>query len=303
MKPYDLSPGSFWVDWQFHTVTVWLPGGVDARGARIEGSARAYLISPMEKDDVFSDVRNIALRGLVFRDAGNFAQSGGVVLGTGWHADHCTVEGNNAGGMRLGGDSILVDHCIAQYNGFWGISGSGDNDTLQDCIVRGNNRKRFPPAWDGGGGKFTKTHHLRVIRHTSYENIGPGIWLDGDNSDYSIADSNFYGNRGLNEDWEGSGICLENGPGPGVVSNNNIYSNTGAGILVAESEHVSVESNVLVDNARGIELGARPGARIIGWEISISLAQSLQRVEEGGDRDGAGGLVGGLGWPARDQDR
>ncbi len=37
VKPDDLSPGRFWVDWQFHTVMVWLPGGVDARGARIEG--------------------------------------------------------------------------------------------------------------------------------------------------------------------------------------------------------------------------------------------------------------------------
>ena len=44
-----------------------------------------------------------------------------------------------------------------------------------------------------------------------------------------------------------------------MVSNNNIYSNTGAGILLAESEHVSVESNTLVDNVKGIELRAMSG--------------------------------------------
>jgi hypothetical protein len=263
MKPDDLSPGSFWVDWQFHTVTAWLPGGLDARSARIEGCARAFLMSPLEKENVFSDARNITLRGLVFRNAANFAQRGGVVLGTGWHADHCTVEDNNAGGMILNGDNILVDHCIAQYNGFCGISGSGNNNTIQDCIVRGNNRKGFSPGWDGGGGKFTNTRHLRVIRHSSYENTGPGIWLDGDNSNYSITDSTFYGNRGLNDDREGCGICLENSPGPGVVSGNNIYSNTGAGILVAESQHVSVESNVLVDNAEGVELRGKNQLRYI----------------------------------------
>jgi parallel beta-helix repeat protein len=259
MHPDNLSPGSFWVDWQFHTVTVWLPGGIDARSARIEGCARAYLVSPLQKDNVFSDIRYITLRGLMMRDAANFAQRGGVILGTGWHADHCTVEDDNAGGMILNGNDILVDHCIAQYNGFCGISGSGDNNALQDCIVRGNNRKGFGPAWDGGGGKFANTHHLRVIRHTSYENMGPGIWLDGENYDYSITDSTFYGNRGLNDDREGSGICLENSPGPGVVSNNNIYSNTGAGILLAESEHVSVESNFLVGDVEGVELRAMSG--------------------------------------------
>jgi parallel beta-helix repeat protein len=259
MNSDDLSPGSFWVDWQFHTLTVWLPGDIDARNARIEGCARSYLVSPLEKDNVFSDARYITLRGLVFRDAANFAQRGGVILGNSWQADHCTVEDNNAGGMSLNGDNILVDHCVLQYNGFCGISGSGDNNTIQDCIVRGNNRKGFPPDWEGGGGKFTNTNHLRVIRHTSYENTGPGIWLDIDNTDYSITDSTIYGNHGLNADWEGSGICLEISPGPGVISNNNIYSNTGAGILIAESEHLMVDSNTLVDNVKGIELRAMSG--------------------------------------------
>jgi len=259
MTSDDLSPGSFWVDWQFHTMTVWLPGSIDARAAHIEGCARSYLVTPKERDNVFSDARYITLRGLVFRDAANFAQRGGVILGTGWRAEHCIVEGNNAGGMSLNGDNIVVDHCIAQYNGFCGISGSGDNNTLQDCVVRGNNRKGFPPGWDGGGGKFTNTHHLRVIRHTSYENTGPGLWLDIDNTDYSITDSIFYGNHGLDEDWQGSGICLEISPGPGVVANNNIYSNTGAGILLAESEHISVQGNTFVDNTKGVELRAMNG--------------------------------------------
>jgi parallel beta-helix repeat protein len=259
MNADDLSPGCFWVDWQFHTLTVWLPGGIDARSAKIEGCARSYLISPLERDNVFADARYIALRGLVFQNAANFAQRGGVILGTGWHADHCIVEGNNAGGMSLDGNEILVDHCIAQYNGFCGISGSGDDNTIQDCIVRGNNWKGFPPGWEGGGGKFTNTHHLRVFRHTSYENTGPGIWLDIENTDYSITDSTIYGNRGLNADWEGSGICLEISPGPGVVSGNDIYSNTGAGILLAESEHITVDSNTLVDNVKGIELRAMSG--------------------------------------------
>jgi len=256
MKSDDLVPGSFYVDWEYHTLVVWLPGNLDARNAKIEGCVRPYLLSPLEKDNNFSDARYVKLVGLVFRDAANFAQRGGVILQTGWVADHCTVENNNAGGMSLNGDHILVDHCVLQYNGFCGMSGSGSFNTIQDCIVRGNNRKGFPPDWEGGGGKFCQTNHLRVIRHASYDNTGPGIWLDIDNLDYSITDSTFHGNHGLHADWEGSGICVEISPGPGVVSRNIIYSNTGAGILLAESEHVDVQGNTLVDNAKGVELRA-----------------------------------------------
>ena len=256
MKSDDLVPGSFYVDWEYHTLVVWLPGNLDARNAKIEGCVRPYLLSPLEKDNNFSDARYVTLRGLVFRDAANFAQRGGVILGTGWVADHCTVENNNAGGMSLNGDHILVDHCVLQYNGFCGISGSGSFNTIQDCIVRGNNRKGFPPDWEGGGGKFCQTNHLRVVRHASYDNTGPGIWLDIDNLDYSITDSTFHGNHGLHADWEGSGICLEISPGPGVISRNVIYSNTGAGILLAESQHVAVQANTLVDNGKGVELRA-----------------------------------------------
>ncbi|HEX4055230.1 MAG TPA: right-handed parallel beta-helix repeat-containing protein [Tepidisphaeraceae bacterium] len=258
MKSDDLSPGSFFVDWQYHTLTVWLPGGTDPRSGGVEGCVRSYLFSPLEKDDLFVNSRYITLRGLILQDAANFAQRGGVILGTGWQAINCTVENNNAGGLSLNGDDILVDHCIAQYNGFCGISGSGNNNTLQDCIVRGNNRKGFLPDWEGGGGKFLKTNHLRIIRHVSCDNTGPGLWLDTDNINYSITDSVFYGNHGLNDDRQGCGIYLEIDPGPGVVSNNICYSNTGGGITLAESSRITVEGNTLVDNGYGIELRNMP---------------------------------------------
>jgi parallel beta-helix repeat protein len=256
MNNDDLSPGTFFVDWQFHTLAVWLPGGMDPRNTNVEGSVREFTFAPLEQNNVFSDVRYITVRGLVFRDTANFAQRGGMILGTGWHALNCIVEGDNAGGMSLNGDHILVDHCTLQFNGFCGLSGSGNFNTIQDCIVRGNNWKGFPPSWEGGGGKFCQTDHLTVTRHQSYDNTGPGLWLDIDNTNYSITNSIFHGNHGLAADWEGSGICLEISPGPGVVTGNTIYSNTGAGILLAESEHITVQSNTFVDNTKGVELRA-----------------------------------------------
>jgi parallel beta-helix repeat protein len=258
MKPDDLVAGSFFVDWQYHTLTVWLPGGIDPRASHVEGSVRSDLFGPAEKDGIVADARYIIVRGLTFRNAANFAQRGGVMLGTGWQAHDCTVEYNNAGGMSLDGDNILVDHCTLQYNGFCGLSGGGNNNTIQDCTVCGNNWKGFPPDWEGGGGKFCRTNHLKIIRHLSCENTGPGLWLDTDNLNYSITDSIFYGNHGLDDDRQGCGIYLEINPGPGIVSNNISYSNTGGGITLAESDQITVTGNTLADDNYGIELRNMP---------------------------------------------
>jgi hypothetical protein len=100
MKSDDLTTGSFFVDWQYHTLTVWLPGGIDPRTSHIEGSVRSNLFGPMEKDGIVSDARFIVIRDLIFRNAANFAQRGGEILGTGWQAHNCTVEFNNAGANR-----------------------------------------------------------------------------------------------------------------------------------------------------------------------------------------------------------
>jgi hypothetical protein len=259
MRFDEVVPGTFFVDWENHALTLALPGGADPRAGNVEGCIRSDLFGPRNTYDKLADSQWITLRGLVFRDAGNFAQRGGVVLGSHWRAEDCTIENNNAGGLSLVGNDILVLRCTAQFNGFCGISGEGNNDTLQDCIVRGNNHKGFPPDWEGGGGKFCRTDHLKIIHHLSYDNTGPGLWLDIDNTNYSITDSVFYGNRGLDADWEGIGLFIEISPGPGAIQRNVSYSNTGAGILLAESQNITVNANTLVDNGSGIELRAMAG--------------------------------------------
>ncbi len=259
MKEEDLAPGCFFADWKLHQLKLQLPGNADPSTTEVEGGVRKYLFSPLETNNKFADARFITVRGLIFRNAANFAQRGGVILGSNWTMQDCTVEFNNAGGMMLQGNDINLLGVTSRFNGFGGIGGTGNNITLDRCVVYGNNLKGYPADWDGGGGKFTKTHKLRVMNHISHDNTGPGLWLDFENTDYSITDSTFYGNHGLAHDWEGSGITIEISGGPGTISGNTIYSNTGAGILLAESLQVNVDHNTFAGNESGIELRSMEG--------------------------------------------
>lgn len=285
LRQADLRPGAFFVDWERHRLFLWLPGGRDPNQAEVLAGTRSHLFSPLERDNRWSAARYITVRGLVFRHAANFAGRGGVRTDAGWRLEDCTIEGNSAQGVMAVGDDVQLLRVTAQDNGLSGIGGSGKNILLKDCVVRRNNRKGFPVGWDGGGGKFTRTDGLRIEGHTSYDNTGPGIWLDWDNRNYAITGCTVYGNYGLSGDWEGVGIFIE-ASGGGRVAGNTVYSNTGAGIALAESRGVTVEKNTLADNGEDLELRdmERPGHelrdcvvknnRFAGWR-SVAVGTSL----------------------------
>jgi parallel beta-helix repeat protein len=254
----DLRPGTFLADWDRDRLLVWLPDGRDPNQTEVLASTRSHQFSPLEQYNRWSTAQYITVRGLVFRYAANFAQRGGVRTDTGWRIEDCTVEWNNAGAVNVMGDHAVLLRVTVQDNGFSGIGGGGKDILIKDCVVRRNNRKGFPVGWDGGGGKFVGTDGLRIEGHTSYGNTGPGIWLDWDNTRFSISGCTVYANYGLTADWEGLGIFIE-ASGPGRVAGNVVYSNTGAGIGIAESREVVVEDNTLVDNAVGLELRAMEG--------------------------------------------
>ena len=269
LRRVDLRPGTFLADWDRDRLLVWLPDGRDPNETEVLASTRAHQFSPLERDNRWSTAQYITVRGLVFRYAANFAQRGGVRTDTGWRLEDCTVEWNNAGAVNVMGDHAVLLRVTVQDNGFSGIGGGGKDILIKDCVVRRNNRKGFPVGWDGGGGKFCGTDGLRIEGHTSYGNTGPGIWLDWDNTRFSISGCTVYGNHGLSADWEGLGIFIE-ASGPGRIAGNVVYSNTGAGIGLAESREVVVEDNTLVDNAVDLELRAmegRDGHELMGCAI------------------------------------
>jgi len=206
-----------------------------------------------------SDSRHITIRGITFRYAANFAQHPMVRAGTGWRFEDTVVEWANAGGLGVVGDDVVLLRVTARHNGQAGLVGWRiKNLLIKDSVQWDNNWKGFRPS-NEASTKFTRTDRVRIENLTSYANTGPGIWFDWNNTNIVIEGCTIYGNRGLRAGWEGVGIFIEASQGPVTIRNTLVYSNTGAGIGLAESQNVVVEDNTLVDNGTNLELRAMEG--------------------------------------------
>jgi hypothetical protein len=102
---------------------------------------------------------------------------------------------------------------------------------------------------------------VRIDDLEAYENVGPGLWFDWDNRDFAVTHSRCHGNRGLSEDWEGTGLFIEASPGPGLVEGNDLSGNTGGGIGIAESQRLRVVGNRMEANGWAVGLRAMEGRR------------------------------------------
>ncbi|OPZ17156.1 MAG: hypothetical protein BWZ10_01258 [candidate division BRC1 bacterium ADurb.BinA364] len=254
-----LKPGLFFVDWARDRVYVWLPGGGDPREAEMIGAARSILFAPenwvkRRNQTPTTPIGHIVVKGLVFRYAANFPQTGMVTADDGWLLEDCLFEWANGQGLIVRGDGASVVRCEARDNGYMGIGGGGKGHRMKNCVIARNNWKGVNVSWAGGGGKWAHTDGLTIEGLISHDNTGHGLWLDIENKNYTVSGCRIYGNHGLARDSQGAGIFIEISPGPGVIRDNICYSNTGGGIKLAESSDILVENNVLVDNGVGIEL-------------------------------------------------
>ena len=253
----DLLPATFFVDWELNRLYVCLPADLKHESTLLEGGTRNRLFEPLHRR---SEAHHVHVKGLVFRHAPGFAQRPPVVTDSYWVMEDCRIEWNESSGIKVAGDGVRLIRCRSMHNGFAGIGGLECRDVvLRDCETSNNNRKGFKPSWEGGGGKWLKTNGLKIINHTAHSNGGPGIWLDWDNTDFEIQGCRVFGNYGVSAAWEGVGIFVEANAGPGLISNNVVYSNTGAGIGIAESQSIVAANNLLADNGTGIELRAMEG--------------------------------------------
>lgn len=247
----DVGPGKWFFDYGNDAIYV----GDDPTGRRVETTLAPYAFG--------GTAAGVTISGLVIEKFANRAQLGAISGDSvwDWKVEANEVRFNHGVGIRIG-QRMVVSGNNVHHNGQMGIGGVGDGVLVDGNTIAYNNTAGFDFGWEGGGTKFVKTNNLVVRNNYSHHNVGPGLWLDIDNINFTIENNRSEDNDGTITAAAG-GLFVEISYG-GVVRNNIVRRNGrtfsawgwGAGILVAASGGSGLEiyGNTVEDNGDGIAL-------------------------------------------------
>jgi hypothetical protein len=216
-------------------------------GAVMDGAGAEYAFR--------SGAPNVSIRGLVIEGYLPDDRQGVIHADEGaldWQIEGNEVHHNEEIGLYVRRGARVVGNSI-HHNGRYGISGRGAGLVIDDNTISCN-ALTHGPSDDAGATKFVFTVGLLLERNLVEANFGNGLWVDINNQDAVIRQNQLVDNLL-------SGVFIEISCG-GLVEN-NVLSGNGYGsrfprgvensaIYVANSPGVTVRSNQLVDNAKGI---------------------------------------------------
>lgn len=237
--------------------------GTDPTNRTIELSQRPFAFG--------GGAQNVTYNDLLIEKFSNPAQLGAfggdtnsTAIGPGWIVNGGEVRLCHGLGLHVG-NTMQVLGTLIHDHGQMGIGGGGTGVLVDGIQSYNNNASGFNYGWEGGGSKFVATLNLTVRNSTFRNNLGPGLWLDIDNKDFSIYQNHCNDNNGA----LGcpAGIFIEISYA-GTIYNNEVLRNGlsfnqwawGSGIVIAASGGVglTIYNNVLSGNAGGISLVQQP---------------------------------------------
>lgn len=276
----NLVPGTFFVDRFTRSSGRILIDTGSTQAPELEIARRGALFFPGNPYANCGDPEQptaFRLVGLTFRHAANAAQYGAVCVGgMDTLLEDVTVEWSVGTGIQVIGTGHRLINVRSNHHGQTGINGSCVGCSLVDTHTSYNNFVGHDVFWEAGGGKWSHSSDVQFLRHTAVGNDGPGLWLDGDNSDitvsYSLFDNNLAAGVFIELDswgvvvervtisstrrhgWTGAGILLQS-TGGASLRDNHLIANDGAGIWArrddrAESGFNSIERNLFESNVR-----------------------------------------------------
>lgn len=213
----------------------------------------------------------VTLRGLVFRAyAANVVAPAGanfpaaVKAARGWRVEDCFFDGPGNTGVQVRGADVSIVKSTIQNSYVQAINAWSNSEAeqvgdaaytpidglrLTDLILRGNHGSG---AETGGeySIKLMTTRGAVVDNIESYGNMGPGLWFDSQNSNYTVRNSYFHDNVNNDpNDNTGAGLFLEISWEPGLVERNVFTNNQGPGVSVANSAGVTIRKNLFSGNS------------------------------------------------------
>jgi hypothetical protein len=233
----------------------------------------------------------ITVKGLIFRSyAGNAAGKVALRATYGWAVEDCLFDNSGETGVNIVDHNVRIErstfqnHYVHAFN-VWGGYGGGtspsdpnyhpvDNLRVIDVILRGNHTRNLSGSavLSSRVVKIAVTRGLVIDNVESSYNYGSGMWLDNKNYNYTIRNSYFHHNIGVNtsdgtkQKDAGRGLYLEKNWGPGLVENNVMSDNEGAGIVVVSSNDVKFHNHLLLRNEQSIQFLAMTGT---GYEYFV----------------------------------
>lgn len=209
---------------------------------------------------------HVTLRGLIFRNYASTENSNArykAAVGAirGWKIEDCLFDRAGYSGLDIRGDSVEVTRSTFQYHHTLAIAANGTNSEpplrgirITDIVLRGNNTRSDPLAGKTSTKvvKFWLTDHAVIDNIESYENNGPGWWFDTENTNWVVRNSYLHDNVGDS----GRGLYLEKNFAPGRVENNVFARNEVGGLVVRNSQGVTVTGNLFVGDGKSLWLVA-----------------------------------------------
>jgi len=177
----------------------------------------------------------------------------GAAGSNGWAIEYNEVRYNHGRGITTGNQMWIYENLV-HHNGQLGIGGGGMNLTVQSNKIYYNNFAGYSYNWEAGGAKFANAITVVIRYNYSYNNGGPGLWNDINSEGVTYDENETFGNVE-------AGILSEISTNI-TISGNYIFDDGfnpsgtgpwgGAGILIVDSNTVSVYSNTLVNCMNGI---------------------------------------------------
>ncbi len=186
-----------------------------------------------------------------------------------WRIDHVEVRNSATGGVQIGSHSALTNSYVHD-NGQLGVEAYSTDDGCEsvlffnDRVSHNNPANAYDFQVEAGGSKFWNVTGLTVTYCEFDNNVGDGIWMDGNlaggGNTGAIIKNNWThdnGRYGIFQEIGGS-ACITNN----LVENNGITGlrnrdgtdALGAGIALDNSESVWIYQNVITGNYNGILL-------------------------------------------------
>lgn len=296
-----LEAGAFCVDERGGKLRLVPPGGVVLPSARVEVAQRERVVRLEHAWDV-------TLEGLTIQHAATPWVDGTAALringGGRIRLRNIDIRENNGTGLWVGqARTVRIAHARLNRNGWDGLRLWRDIDVTIDSTTTNENNWRGDLGQYHGwsvGNKIHETHGLRITAHEARGNRSRGLWLDEDNRDVVIENSDLSGNLT-------DGIFVEANPGPVSITHTRMYDNGGFGLRVANSSLLSVTYNRMVGNYRGgVEImGANGGRPLVNFQTGEpyralygDVVISHNTIAGSGHESEEGLLVGRLSEPA-----